>query len=165
VEPNETSNQKIGVFDLVLIILALFSLFILLFLFFLDHQNPIYQLFRLMDALIALVFLGDFFYLLITSKNRSNYFFKGLGWLDFLGGLPFNGLGIFRLARLIRGLRLLRRTNARDILAMLRLRLAENTLFMMVFTATGAIFLAGAATLIFERGAAGANIDSAEEAI
>ena len=51
--------------------------------------------------------MGDFLYRLFTSPSKLGYFFKGFGWLDLLGSLPFTGPQLFRLFRAIRIIRLL----------------------------------------------------------
>jgi voltage-gated potassium channel len=164
-EKNQDSSHPITFFDLILIFLAFNSLILFGFLAFLDPQDPIYRLFRLMDGLIAFVFLVDFLNNIVRAPDRKRYFFVHFGWLDLLGGMPFNGFGIFRIARVIRGVRILLRVRTRQVMAVLRLRLAQNTLVFTLILAGTAVFLTGVAMLIFERGQPGSNIISAEDAM
>jgi voltage-gated potassium channel len=145
--------------------LAVVSIIIIIFLAFLPKGEPLYRLFRVLDSLIALVFLGDFFSRLGRARNRKEYFFKQLGWLDLLGGIPINGVGVFRLARLVRGFRALRHTNAREFFASLRDHLAQNTLVFTVYIALLAVFAASTSVLIFEAKTPGSNIHNAIDAV
>jgi voltage-gated potassium channel len=163
--PNQPAYKRITLYDLILMSLAIISIVIVIFLAFLPHDEGLYRLFRVLDSLIALVFLGDFFARLSRAPNRSQYFFRQLGWLDLLGGIPINGVGIFRLARLVRGVRALRHTNAREFFGSVRDQLAQNTLLFTAFIALFAVFAASASVLVFETREPGANIHTAQQAI
>jgi len=162
---NQPKTRRITLYDLILMILAFISIFIFFFQIFLPKDDPLFQLFRTLDTFIALVFLADFFARLIRAPSRRQYFFKQFGWLDFMGGIPIYGLGLFRLARLVRGFRVLRHTNAREFIRSLRDQLAQNTVLFTIFSAMLALFAASASVLIFEAHAPGSNIHTAEQAV
>jgi voltage-gated potassium channel len=162
---NQPAFKRITLYDLILMTLAFVSIIIVTFLIFLPRDEGLYRLIRVLDSLIALVFLGDFFFRFVNAKDRKEYFFKQLGWLDLLGGIPLNGVGIFRLARIVRGFRALRHTNAREFFSSLRDHLAQNTLVFTVFMALLAVFAASAIVLVFEAKTPGSNIHTSVEAI
>jgi voltage-gated potassium channel len=162
---NKPKTRPITLYDLILMILAFISIFIFFFQVFLPKDDPLFQLFRTLDAIIALVFLADFFVRLVRAESRKQYFFRQFGWLDFLGGIPIYGMGLFRLARLLRGFRVLRHTNARVFIRSLRDQLAQNTVLFTIFSALLALFVAAASVLIFEANAPSSNIHTAEQAV
>ena len=162
---NQTKTRRITLYDLILMILAFISIFIFFFQVFLPKDDPLFQLFRTLDTFIALVFLADFFARLVRAESRKQYFFHQFGWLDFMGGIPIYGLGLFRLARLVRGFRILRHTNAREFIRSLRDQLAQNTVLFTIFSALLALFAASASVLIFEVNAPGSNIHTTEQAV
>src|SRR6266487_75210 len=102
-------TRKVSVYDLIIGILAIFSLILLIPIYFgnLSSQDKT-VLIILEDALCA-VFLFDFFRSLRLAPNKGAYFFKGGGWLDLLGSIPISAFAIFRIARLFRIVRLLRK--------------------------------------------------------
>ncbi len=162
---NQPKTRRITLYDLILMILAFISIFIFFFQIFLPKDDPLFLLFRTLDTFIALVFLADFFARLVRAESRKQYFFHQFGWLDFMGGIPIYGLGLFRLARLVRGFRVLRHTNAREFIRSLRDQLAQNTVLFTIFSAILALFAASASVLIFEAHAPGSNIHTAEQAV
>jgi len=162
---SQPAYKRITLYDLILMILAILSIIIVIFMVTISEDEGLYRLLRVLDSLIALVFLADFIARFSRVTDRKQYFFRQLGWLDLLGGIPLNGAGVVRVARLIRGLRALRHTNAREFFASLRDHLAQNTLVFAIFMALLAVFAASAAVLAFESGATSANIHTAPEAI
>jgi len=59
------------------------------------------------DFFICMIFLGDFFYFLVKSKDKKTYFKKY--WIDLVASIPFmTFMRFFRVARVIRLVRLLR---------------------------------------------------------
>jgi voltage-gated potassium channel len=62
---------------------------------------------NLIDLIICIIFLGDFFFFLWKAENKSRYLKKH--WIDFISSIPFMSfLRTFRLVRAIRIIRLLR---------------------------------------------------------
>ena len=93
-------------YDLFIVSLTIFSLVVMVLLLvpWLSEATRTTLLF--IDTIICIIFLGDFFSNLHRSPSRSQYFFRGGGWLDLLGSIP--AIPIFRLARLARLARILR---------------------------------------------------------
>jgi hypothetical protein len=61
------------------------------------------------------IFLGDFIYRLFSAPSKGGYLFKGGGWLDFIGSLPFPALRVARLFRMWRVYRGLHRIGMRNL--------------------------------------------------
>jgi voltage-gated potassium channel len=88
---------------------------------------------------------------------------RGGGIFDFLGCLP--GLRIFRLFRIIRASRIIRRLGGPRIFRELRSGLASGTLYLVVFLGIFTLEFAGLLELHFEEDATGANITTAGDAL
>ena len=82
-----------------------------------------------------------------------------------MGGIPLNNFAIFRLARVYRVLRILRKTESKVLLDRFRDNLAEDTLFFVLLLAILAISIGSFFVLIFERGTPGSNIETPQDAI
>lgn len=63
---------------------------------------------RIMNFLLSILLLADFFFRLFTTPSKRDYLIGGYGWLDFLGSLPFLGIQLLRISRVIRIIRLMR---------------------------------------------------------
>ena len=90
-------------FILAITILAIVNIFIIWF----TPSQAMDQVLVIVNFSLSILLMGDFLYRLFTSPSKLRYFFKGYGWLDYLGSLPFTGLQLFRLFRAIRIIRLL----------------------------------------------------------
>jgi voltage-gated potassium channel len=77
--------------------------------------------------------MADFIYRLFSSPSKVGYFFKGFGWLDLLGSLPFTGPQLFRLFRVIRIIRLLVDYGTSSIGKDIRKDRAASALAMVTF--------------------------------
>ena len=63
-------------------------------------------------------------------KGRTEASQSSRGWLDLLGGIPFYAFAIFRVARLFRIVRQLRRMIGGELRRMLTKQLAQSTLLV-----------------------------------
>jgi len=165
---NKTANRparKITTYDLVIGLLAIFSLIILIPLHFGNlSQSDQIVLIVLEDSLCA-VFLFDFFRSLRLAPNKWGYFLKGGGWLDLLGSIPLSAFAIFRVARLFRIIRLLRKMTGGELRRILTRRLAQSTLLFTLVIALFLIFTISWIVLRAEQNAPGANIKTYHEAV
>jgi voltage-gated potassium channel len=62
---------------------------------------------KIMNILLSIILLGDFFFRLVSSPSKSEYLIRKYGWMDFLGSLPFLGMHLLRIMRVIRIIRLM----------------------------------------------------------
>jgi len=165
---NKTANRparKITTYDLVIGLLAIFSLIILIPLHFGNlSQSDQIVLIVLEDSLCA-VFLFDFFRSLRLAPNKWGYFLKGGGWLDLLGSIPLSAFAIFRVARLFRIIRLLRKMTGGELRRILTRRLAQSTLLFTLVIALFLIFTISWIVLRAEQNATGANIKTYHDAV
>ncbi len=98
------SNEKFSVWQLIILVLSIIAILLLFFETVLTISSETRQLFRLIDTIICLIFLGDFFYHLASSDNRLKYL--KWGWIDFVSSIPM--IGPLRIGRLVRVARIIR---------------------------------------------------------
>ena len=161
----ENSARKLITYDLVIGILALFSLILLIPLIFGNLDPSTKDVLNGLEVSLCLVFLFDFFRSLRLAANKGAYFLKGGGWLDLLGGIPFYAFAIFRVARLFRIVRQLRRMTGGDFRRMVVGRLAESTLLFTLVTALLLIYTDSWIVFEAEKGAPNANITTYPTAV
>jgi len=154
----ENPARELTTYDLVIGILALFSLLLLIPLIFGNVDTATKEVLNGLEVSLCFVFLFDFFRSLRLAPNKGAYFLKGGGWLDLLGSIPFYAFAIFRVARLFRIVRQLRRMTGGDLRRMLVRRLAESTLLFTLVIALIVIFTDSWIVFVAEKGAPGANI-------
>jgi voltage-gated potassium channel len=99
------------------------------------------------------------------APNKWGYFLKGGGWLDLLGSIPLSAFAIFRVARLFRIIRLLRKMTGGELRRILTRRLAQSTLLFTLVIALFLIFTISWIVLRAEQNAAGANIKTYHDAV
>lgn len=116
-------------FILAITILAIVNIFIIWF----TPSQAMDQVLIIINFSLSILLMGDFLYRLFTSPSKLGYFFKGFGWLDLLGSLPFTGPQLFRLFRAIRIIRLLVDYGASSIGKDIRKERAARTLATISF--------------------------------
>lgn len=152
-------------YDLAIMLLAIFSLLILIPLLFIPLSPLTEATLSLLEDGLGLVFLFDFFRSLRRAPKKWEYFLKGGGWLDLLGSLPVSQLAVFRVARLFRLIRIMRKLHANDFRNIILARLAQNTLLFTLAVALPLIFIISGIVLYAEQGAPNANILTYPEAV
>jgi voltage-gated potassium channel len=161
----DSPARKITAYDLVIGILAIFSLIILIPTFFGNLSTSTADVLNGLENTLCLVFLFDFFRSLRLAPKKWAYFLKGGGWLDLLGSVPFSAFAIFRVARLFRISRLLRKLTGDQLRNIIFRRLAESTLLFTMVIALLLIFFISWIVLYAEQGAPGANIKTYHQAV
>jgi voltage-gated potassium channel len=127
------------------------------------RSGPVQQVAILIETLIAPVFLFDFGYRLTTAPSRRGYLVRQFGWADLLSVAPL--LGGFRVFRMARVMRLLRREGRDRWLRDLVASRAESTFLLTMFLVVFVVELAGMFVFLAEEHAVGANIRSSGDAI
>jgi voltage-gated potassium channel len=117
------------------------------------------------DAVASIFLLVDFGLRLKRADSRRDYFIREFGWLDFLGSLPFPLLRIFRLWRIVRQIRILRREDGRVVWRDFIRERAQATLLFVVLLVLITVEAGSLGVLWAERHAAGANIRTASDAL
>ncbi len=130
------------------------------------HDDPSMQtVLQVMNALFSLIFLGDFIYRMITAEKASRYFFRMWGWADLLASLPLPQLKILRIFRLLRVYRLLRELGPRTVWRLLVRDRADSALMVLLLMGVFVLQFGSLVVLAVEKGADGANIESASDAL
>jgi voltage-gated potassium channel len=118
-----------------------------------------------MNGLLSAIFLLDFAYRLKTAPSRRDYFLRQYGWADLFASLPVQQVKILRVFRLVRVVRLLRTYGARNIAMSLVRDRAGSALLTLLLLGILVLEFGSLAILRQERGAEGANITSASDAL
>ena len=120
---------------------------------------------QIIEYVISIFFLLDFFTRLIRARSKRVYFFRNYGWLDLVGSLPIFGL---RLARLVRTLvmgRRIRRDDLSEMSVVIIQQRAQSTLLAVIFLALVIFEVSGIAILKVETISPEANIQTAGDAL
>jgi hypothetical protein len=160
--PQELKNTGYEIFIGMLSVLSIFNL-VLEFTFVTDQNMQ--NILVIMNGLLSMVFLGDFLFRLLTTDSKSGYFFRQFGWADLLASLPFSGLKILRLFRLLRVYRLLKEVGPRQVGHSLIKDRAGSALLMLLLAGVLVLEFGSLAILRAEQYAKGANITSGADAI
>ena len=161
----ERRARKVTAYDLVIGMLAIFSLIILIPIYFGNLSSEDKLILTYLEDALCVVFLLDFFRSLHLAQSKWGYFLRGGGWLDLLGSIPISAFAIFRIARLFRVVRLLRKMTGGELRRMITGRLAQNTLLFTLVIALILVFTLSWLVLIAEQGAPNANIKTYHDAV
>lgn len=123
------------------------------------------QVLQTADNAVCVFFLLDFVRGLLRAERKLAYL--KWGWLDLLASIPtVDALRFARVARIVRIIRLLRGfRSARHLIAFALLRRAQAAAWGMALASFVLVVFSSVAILEVERGAEGANIDSAPDAV
>jgi voltage-gated potassium channel len=144
--------------------LSILSILNLILLMFVNDESLAIVIY-VINGFMMPIFLGDFFYRLFTTDNKSGYFWRNFGWADLLSSLPFPQLKILRLFRLWRVIRLIRKFGARNLVSEFMLHRADNALLVVVFLVMCVLEFGALAVLRAEMASPNANITNASDAI
>lgn len=154
-------NSNYEFFILALTVLSIFNLI----LEFLPINQDVKTLLLTIDVGLTPIFLFDFLSRLFSAPSKVGYLFKGGGWLDFIGSLPFPGLRLARLFRMWRVYRGLRRIGMRNIWRTFLKSRAESALLTILFLTIVVLEFAGIFILVTEGHDPTANIKTASDAL
>jgi voltage-gated potassium channel len=113
------------------------------------------------DNFLCVIFMGDFFYRLLTAKDRLA--FLKWGWIDFIASIP--AIDMFRWGRVFRLLRILRAIRSWRHIHNVAKHKPELT--MMLGTLLGCFLVLDFGSMIMlhvEKGREGANIQTTQDA-
>jgi voltage-gated potassium channel len=169
IEVNKLNNSikekpMVGIWQIFMLVLSLYVLIALFMQSAFNISEQSSNLLNHIDTIICFIFIGDFTYQLISSKNRLGYL--KWGWIDLVSSIP--NLSFFRIgraARIIRVLRLLRGIrSAKLIIKQLYLNRAKNAIVAVALISFVMVIFASIAILNFEN-VEGANIKNANDAL
>lgn len=160
---DDRGDMKGTTYELFVLAISLLSIVNLVLVVVLPFQSQPWWLVSYVDAFLTIIFVADFTYRLTTTRSKWGYLRHRGGVFDLLGCLP--GLRIFRLFRILRASRIIRRLGGRKVLRELRGELAEGTLYLVVFLGFFVLEFVGLLELHFEQDAPGANITTGGDAL
>ncbi|UCG23119.1 MAG: ion transporter [Chloroflexota bacterium] len=152
-------------YDLFILFLTIYSLIVMVLLLVPWLSEAARTTLLFIDTIICIIFLGDFLSNLRRSGSKSQYFFRGGGWLDLLGSIP--AIPIFRLARLARLariLRFMRGEDRQDIIDEFLANRAQSTLFVTILIAIVVLSISAIFVLQVESRSDEANITTGGDA-
>ncbi len=162
--PSGAAPEKIGPFQFIILVLSLFVLAALAAETFFTLPPPITRILRAVDTLACGVFLIDFVVRFRAAPSKRA--FMRWGWIDLLASIPAFELGrwgrsvsIFRIIRLLRGVRSLQR-----LVALLFVNKRRGGVASVVVLTFLLVTSASVAILVFEQ-APPSNIRTAEDAV
>jgi voltage-gated potassium channel len=169
-QPGSRPKRSLA-YDLFIGVIAVYWL-VLLMLLILPVSEQTRQLVKFYDIVICFIFLFDFFLNLFTATSKRAYFFRGAGWLDLLGSLPYFGffpitefLRLARLSRLVRIVRLVRSLRKEQIVGDMLHNRSEYAGTVTALVASLVLILASILELQFESGSPDANITTGSDAL
>jgi voltage-gated potassium channel len=130
--------------------------------FVLFDQNML-DIIAIIDTVLTLFFLFDFFYRILTTSAKSTYFFKRWGWADLLACIPM--LRIFRLFRIVRAVRLMRTFGVKNMINEVVNNRAGSALYITVFSVIVLAEMAAMFILQAEKANPNANITTGGDAV
>lgn len=164
-EPGWDTELTSPNYEIFIGMISLLSLLNMVLYYWLGHLDDLGGVLTFMNLFLSAIFMADFAARLITSPNRSEYFFRRFGWADLLGSLPFHSAKLLRLFRIVRIYRVIRKYGARNLfLALIRDR-AGSSLFLMLLLGILVLEFGSLGILRVEKHAKGANITNASDAL
>ena len=163
----DTKNQSENVFgglSLIILVLSFYVLISLILTTFFQIPIEVNRILLQVDNFICLIFLIDFFYRFINSKNKLA--FLKWGWIDLISSIPFlDFLRVGRLLRLFRLLRILRAfKSVRHIVDHVYKNKSRGLLSTVIIIAF-LMVLFSSLTILQVEVAPNSNIKSAEDAL
>jgi len=139
--------------------------FINILLIFILPKGEVLNVVYVVDAGIALLFFADFCRRMLSTKSKSQYFWKEYGWSDLLASVPLSFFNIFRVFRVARVATFLRKAGHRNILQLLYTQLANTSLYLVFFAVILLVEFGSIAMLAAEYGAVDRVIVTASDAL
>jgi voltage-gated potassium channel len=162
---SQRSELKNTAYEIFIGFLSILSIFNLVLVYVLAADPELQSILSALNALLSVIFLGDFLYRIGTAESAARYFFAGFGWADLLASLPFPQFKVLRVFRLIRVARLLRELGIRTILRTLVRDRANSALMTLLMLGILVLEFGSLWILRVEGDAENANIVSASDAL
>lgn len=161
-QASSIETPDVNLYELFLGVLTLTSFAITIFLILSPFNDDTREVMLIVDILICVIFLMDFFARLFRAPSKRDYlFWQGIA--DLLGSIPnVPWLRVFRLVRLYR---LRRFGGPKYMIAEFAKRRAEGVLYITTILALILIAVGSELVLLFERVNPAANIKSGSDAI
>ena len=162
-QPKKERKMNLGyeIFVGVLSILSLLNIF----LGYLAKDPDLSGILDIMNGLFSIIFLGDFFFRILTAPSKSQYFFRDFGWADLFASLPLPQFKILRVFRLFRVYRLMTKIGPKVIVNTLVKDRAGSALYVLLLMGILVLEFGALAVLKWEKVNPDANIKTASDAV
>jgi voltage-gated potassium channel len=151
-------------YELFIVAISVLSLFnILIFVGPFDPDTK--EIAAIVDVVLSLILIADFFGRLYLAEDRRDYFFRRRGYLDLLGSLPQPVIRVFRVVRVYRGLARVSALGGRKLARQLIRERAQAALLAAAFLVMLVLEIGSILVLGAERGAPNANITTGGDAL
>jgi voltage-gated potassium channel len=160
----DSRTERLGMFQIAILILSLVLLLGLVAETFLPLPREVGRMFQFFDTIICLIFLWDFCIRFYRAEDRLR--FLKWGWIDLVASIPnLDVLRWGRLVRILRVIRLLRGIRSiQRLLQMLMGNRVESGAVALTLTAFLLIVFSASSILVVEQDS-NSNIKTAEDAI
>jgi voltage-gated potassium channel Kch len=158
------AEPRLTNFDMFILALSGFSLLNIVW-YLLPLDDDVTNVVLIVDFVYCLAFLTDFLMRLFSAPSKSTYFVHQRGWLDLIGSLPFPGLRLVRIIRLVRGYRPIRRLGIRGFWTQIVADRAGSALLFALFLTIVVLQYASMAVLRAENNNPDANIRTGSDAV
>lgn len=157
----DTSLTNFDLFVLGVSYLSLFNIVLVIA----PLGQPSTNIVRIVDGVLCLVFLADFVLRYRRAPDKRRYLVHDKGWLELAGSLPFPGLRIARIYRVIRSSKKAGHAGVRGIWRTFSADLAESALLCTLFLAIIVLQFGSIIMLWAEATDDGSNIRTASDAL
>jgi voltage-gated potassium channel Kch len=128
-------------------------------------DGPTKEIAGIVDLLLSLILLADFFGRLWLAEPWQDYFFRRRGFLDLLGSLPFPVVRVFRVVRVYRGVVRVRGLGGRKLARQLIRERAQAALLAASFLVILVLEVGSMLVVLAEQNAPHANIRTGGDAL
>ena len=118
-----------------------------------------------MNLLLSLIFMGDFLYRIKKSKSKKYYILHDGGWIDFLGSLPFSSARIFRMFRIVKSVKIIKKFGFKNMMEEINQNRAQGALFIVFFLIILVLEFGSAYVVAAESRSPNANITTGGDAL
>jgi len=162
-QPKKERKMNLGyeIFVGVLSILSILNIFLGYF----TKDADLNGILDIMNGLFSIIFLGDFFFRILTAPSKSQYFFRDFGWADLFASLPLPQFKILRVFRLFRVYRLMTKIGPKVIVNTLVKDRAGSALYVLLLMGILVLEFGALAVLKWEKVNPDANIKTASDAV
>jgi voltage-gated potassium channel len=161
VKKERKMNLGYEIFVGVLSILSILNILLI----YLVPDSDLDGIINIMNTLFSIIFLGDFFYRILTVPSKSQYFFRDFGWADLFASLPLPQFKILRVFRLFRVYRLMTNIGPKKIVDTLVKDRAGSALYVLLLMGVLVLEFGALAVLKQEKINPDANIKNASDAV
>jgi Ion transport protein len=160
----DTSELKAPAFEVFVGILSILAIVNLVLLAVMDSAD-LRSVLLIMNAVLSVIFIGDFVYRMKTATSKRHYFLRQMGWADLLASLPLPQFKVLRAFRVVRVVRLSRAYGLGNLVRRMLADRAGSALLTMVLMGLLVLQFGSLWMLALEKGEPDGNLRTASDAI